>query len=62
MNLKEFNRRCNEVFISKEGDYYSSIHVIGGRVIIAMEEENDDGERSRRGVLKRALRRSRYAL
>lgn len=44
LTQEEFNKRCNEVFLSQEGDYYYSIEVKGDRVIINMEEETIDGD------------------
>ena len=43
LNREEFNKRCNEVFESQEGDYYYSIEVIDNKVIINMEEETEKG-------------------
>lgn len=44
MTIKEFNKRCNEVFESRVGDYFYSIDVVDDKVIINMEEETGDGD------------------
>lgn len=44
MTIKEFNKRCTEVFESRVGDYFYSIDVVDDKVIINMEEETGDGD------------------
>lgn len=48
MTQKEFNKRCHEVFLAREGDefYYVEEVFSDDRILIAMSEIDDDGERN----------------
>lgn len=48
MTQKEFNKRCNEVFESREGDEYYYVEEVfsDDRVSIAMSEVDEDGDRA----------------
>lgn len=44
MTREEFQKRCDEVFVSQDGDEYYSIEVHeGGIVSISMSEQTEDG-------------------
>lgn len=48
MTQTEFNKRCDEVFESREGDEYYYVEEVfsDGRVSIAMSELDEDGDRT----------------
>lgn len=45
MTKNEFNERCHNVFVSREGDEYCSISKVGDTISIEMSEIEDTGRR-----------------